>query len=185
MNFDTVLNNKESVDYVIQIYQKLILILNYLLRTTTKFKNNLIINLLPYNMSQSSKKYIDRSHENIQMDVVQKLSITLGLIGLFIMVLYSTYHFPIKRCGLQDHLAVLTGIIIYANRTYLNQPEGIKQRCWHQSLTSKGAWMIGIVLTAFYIAFILVSQYLGLNQSGGLNTVSCTKTPKTPTTLSR
>jgi hypothetical protein len=28
--FDTVLNNKESVDYVIQIYQKLILILNYL-----------------------------------------------------------------------------------------------------------------------------------------------------------
>jgi hypothetical protein len=29
--FDTVLNNKESVDYVIQIYQKLILILNYLL----------------------------------------------------------------------------------------------------------------------------------------------------------
>jgi hypothetical protein len=38
-------------------------------------------------MSQSSKKYIDRSHENIQMDVVQKLSITLGLIGLFIMVL--------------------------------------------------------------------------------------------------
>jgi hypothetical protein len=28
--------------------------------------------------------------------------------------------------ALQDHLAVLTGIIIYANRTYLNQPEGIK-----------------------------------------------------------
>jgi hypothetical protein len=34
----------------------------------------------------------------------------------------------IKRC-LQDQFLVLTGIIIYANRTYLNQPEGIKQRC--------------------------------------------------------
>jgi hypothetical protein len=48
-------------------------------------------------MSQSSKKYIDRSHENIQMDVVKKLSITLGLIGLLLWHLYSTYHFPIKR----------------------------------------------------------------------------------------
>jgi hypothetical protein len=37
-------------------------------------------------------------------------------------------------------------------------------------LVKELGWMIGIVLTAFYIAFILVSQYLGLNQSGGLNT---------------
>jgi hypothetical protein len=30
--------------------------------------------------------------------------------------------------------------------------------------------MIGIVLTAFYIALYWFPQYLGLNQSGGLNT---------------
>jgi predicted membrane channel-forming protein YqfA (hemolysin III family) len=69
------------------------------------------------------------------------LSITLGLIGLFIMALaLFNVSFPNKEMWLTGSiLAVLTGIIIYANRTYLNQPEGIKQRClWHQSLTSKG-----------------------------------------------
>jgi hypothetical protein len=68
--FDTVLNNKESVDYVIQHLSKA----NFdpeLFTYNHEIQNNLIINLLPYNMSQSSKKYIDRSHENIQMDVVQ------------------------------------------------------------------------------------------------------------------
>ncbi len=141
-----------------------------------KFKNNLIINLLRYNnMSQSSKNISIASHENIQMDVVQKLSITLGLIGLFIMTLaLFNVSFPNKEMWLTGSiLALFTGIIIYANRTYLDQPEGIKNNgVWHQSLTSKGswAWMIGIVLTAFYIALYWFPQYLGLNQSGGLNT---------------
>ena len=126
-------------------------------------------------MSQSSKNISIASHENIQMDVVQKLSITLGLIGLFIMALaLFNVSFPNKEMWLTGSiLAVLTGIIIYANRTYLNQPEGIKNHgVWHQSLTSNGswAWMIGIVLTAFYIALYWFPQYLGLNQSGGLNT---------------
>jgi hypothetical protein len=37
--------------------------------------------------------------------------------------------FPKEMWFTGSILAVLTGIIIYANRTYLNQPEGIKQRC--------------------------------------------------------
>jgi hypothetical protein len=47
-----------------------------------------------------------------------------------------------------------TGIIVYANRTYLNQPEGIKNNgVWHKDFTSKGswAWMTGIVLTSFIL----------------------------------
>jgi hypothetical protein len=56
-------------------------------------------------MSQSSKKYIDRSHENIQMDVVKKLSITLGLIGLFIMALVFNVSFPNKEMVYRINLA--------------------------------------------------------------------------------
>jgi hypothetical protein len=38
-------------------------------------------------MSKSIKNISIASHENMQMDSIQKLGITLGLLGLFIMVL--------------------------------------------------------------------------------------------------
>jgi hypothetical protein len=69
----------------------------------------------------------------------KKLSITLGLIGLFIMTLAFNVSFPNKEMWLTGSiLAVLTGIIIYANRTYLNQPEGIKNSVGIKALLVKG-----------------------------------------------
>jgi hypothetical protein len=60
-----------------------------------------------------------------------------------------------------------TGIIVYANRTYLNQPEGIKNNgVWHKDFTSKEAGRMTIVLTSY--CFVLVPKYLGLNQDGGV-----------------
>jgi hypothetical protein len=77
--------------------------------------------------------------------------------------------FPNKGIWLAGSVAIFTGIIVYANRTYLNQPEGIKNNgVWHKDFTSKGkAWMTGIVLTLLY-CFVLVSKIFRLNQDGGV-----------------
>ena len=68
---------------------------------------------------------------------------------------------------------LFSGIVIYANRTYLNQPEGIKNNgVWHRDFTNKGswAWMIGIILTAFYVVLYWFPQYLGLAEAGRKST---------------
>ena len=79
-------------------------------------------------MSKSIKNISIASHENLQMDSIQKSGITLGLLGLFIMVLaLCNFSFPNKGIWLAGSIvAILAGIVIYANRTYLLQPEGIK-----------------------------------------------------------
>jgi hypothetical protein len=49
MNFDTVLNNKESVDYVIRNLSKANFDPELFTSHNHEIQNNLIINLLPYN----------------------------------------------------------------------------------------------------------------------------------------
>ncbi|MBP4142509.1 4Fe-4S binding protein [Flavobacterium sp. P4023] len=115
------------------------------------------------------------SHENMQMNGMQKLSVTLGILGLFILVLsLFNVNFPNKEIWLATAIAlILVGVITYANKTYLNQPAGIKNNgVWHTNFTNKGtlAWMTGIVLTSFYVVLYWYPQYLGLNQEGGKNT---------------
>jgi hypothetical protein len=71
----------------------------YVLR---KFRNNLLTNSLvqkQYNMSKSIDNISIASHENIEMDGIQKLG-TLGLLGLFIMTLaLFNVSFPTKDFG--------------------------------------------------------------------------------------
>jgi H+/Cl- antiporter ClcA len=63
----------------------------------------------------------------MQMDGIQKLGITLGLLGLFIMTLaLLNVSFPNKDLASRIYRLHFTGVVVYANRTYLNQPEGIK-----------------------------------------------------------
>ena len=126
-------------------------------------------------MSKSGKNISIVSHEIIPFDTVQKLSITIGLLGLFVLTLaLFNVTFPNKGWWLAGSIvAILSGIILFANKTYLNDPEGIKNNgVWHKSLTNTGswAWMIGIILTSFYIVLYWYPQYLGLNQTGGKNT---------------
>jgi len=126
-------------------------------------------------MSKSVKNISIASHENMQMDGIQKLGITLGLLGLFIMTLaLLNVSFPNKGIWLAGSIvSIFTGIVVYANRTYLNQPEGIKNNgVWHKDFTNKGtwAWMTGIILTSFYIVLYWFPQYLGLNGDGGKST---------------
>ena len=107
-------------------------------------------------MSKSIENISVASHDNNVLDGIQKTGISIGLIGLFIMALaLFNINFPNKGIWLTASIvAIFGGIILYANRTYLNKPEGIKNDgIWHSSLTNRGtlAWMVGIILTSFYV----------------------------------
>lgn len=126
-------------------------------------------------MSKSIENISVASHDNNVLDGIQKTGISLGLIGLFIMALaLFNINFPNKGIWLTASIvAIFGGIVLYANRTYLNKPEGIKNDgIWHSSLTNKGtlAWMVGILLTSFYVVLYWFPKYLGLNAEGGANT---------------
>jgi hypothetical protein len=58
-------------------------------------------------------------------------------------------------------VSIFTGIVVYANRTYLNKPAGKKQRCMAQDFTNRGnwAWMMGYTDHILY-CFVLVSRIL-------------------------
>ncbi len=65
-------------------------------------------------------------------------------------------------------LAIIGGAAVYAAGKYLSQPAGIKNNgVWQQSLTARGiiGWMIGIVLTGFYVLIYWWPQYLGLGNA--------------------
>jgi len=104
----------------------------------------------------------------------QKLAAVFGIAGLFILVLagFNT-HFPNKTLWLTISLSTISfGIIWYSYVTYAGKTEGIKNdRLWFKSNTNRGlpAWLIGILLTGFYIVLYFYPQYLGLN-AGGDNT---------------
>lgn len=125
-------------------------------------------------MSKSLKNISAISHQNNPLDSIQKLGISLGLVGLFILTLaLFNVSFPNKGIWLAVSLiSILAGIVLYANRTYLNQPEGIKNNgVWHRNFTTRGswAWMLGVVLTLFYIVLYWSPKYLGLGENGAQN----------------
>jgi len=125
-------------------------------------------------MSKSIKNISIASHQNNGLSSVQKLGLALGFIGLFILLLaLFNVAFPNKTLWLSISIvAILGGIVFYANATYLNRPEGISNNgLFHQSLTNRGtiAWVIGIVLTLFYVVLYWFPKYLGLGEDGATN----------------
>jgi hypothetical protein len=60
-------------------------------------------------------------------------------------------------------VSIFTGIVVYANRTYLNKPAGIKNNgVWHRDFTNRGnwAWMMGVYTDHILYCFVLVSRIL-------------------------
>lgn len=121
----------------------------------------------------TADKSITAVHQltNLQ-SIKQKLALVIGLSGIFILTLaFLNVHFPNKEAWLAASLlAIIAGIILYANELYLHQPAGIKNNClWYKSLTSKGVlgWSLGIILTMFYVIIYWYPQYLGFNGDKG------------------
>ena len=111
--------------------------------------------------------------DNDKLNFTQKIGLGLVTIGVLLLglaflnvKLSATYFLPIAL------LSILTGIVIYARATYLNAPAGIKNNfIWFRSLSSRGVigWMIGIVLTGFYVLLYWFPAYLGLGENGAAN----------------
>lgn len=106
----------------------------------------------------------------------QKVSLATGIVGLFIftLALFNT-NFPNKGAFLTLALLLITGgIIVYSREAYLSKLEGIKNDGqWFKSISSRGVWgwVLGLVLTGFYIVLYFYPKYLGLGQGvDGSNT---------------
>jgi polyferredoxin len=69
-------------------------------------------------------------------------------------------------------LSISVGTILYANELYLSKSKGIKNdSVWFKSISSRGVlgWMLGIVLTLFYIVLYFKAELLGLGTNGEAN----------------
>lgn len=106
---------------------------------------------------------------------IQKIALAIGVVGLFILTLalFNT-NFPNKGLFLSLALATISaGIVIYAREAYLTKLEGIKNNgVWYKSISSRGVWgwIVGVILTTFYIVLYFYPQYLGLGKDGLENT---------------
>ncbi|MBF2708072.1 4Fe-4S binding protein [Flavobacterium soyangense] len=126
-------------------------------------------------MQNSDKNLSIASHNPNEISNYQKLGFGIGFLGLFILALaFFNVTFPNKTLWLVVSItAIFTGIIIYANKTYLSKPEGIQNNgVWFKSLSSKGmlGWITGILLTSFYVTIYWFPKYLGLGENGQANT---------------
>ena len=106
----------------------------------------------------------------------QKVALTIGITGLFVLTLalFNT-NFPNESVFLTLALGLITiGTIIYSREAYLTKLEGIKNDGqWFKSLSSRGVWgwILGVILTGFYIVLYFFAEYLGMGQGAdGSNT---------------
>ena len=108
-----------------------------------------------------------------QTDVVQKSGLFLAALGIVILLmawggasLQATLFLPISLSS------IVLGTTIYAVRTYLKVPAGIKNNgIWQNALTNRGiyGWVTGIVLTGFYILLYWFPGYIGFGTDGKAN----------------
>lgn len=104
----------------------------------------------------------------------QKIALALGLTGFFILVL-AVFNVDFQNHSLLLTVALLSisvGTILYANELYLSKSKGIKNDgVWFKSISSRGVlgWMLGIVLTLFYIVLYFKAELLGLGTNGKAN----------------
>lgn len=108
------------------------------------------------------------------MDTIQKLASGLGIFGLGVLLM-ALCRFDFSNRGLWLGIAILSiavGTILYAYRTYQGQHPGIKNDgVWFKSISSRGllGWVIGVMLTGFYVLLYWFPNILGLGQDGGSN----------------
>ncbi len=104
----------------------------------------------------------------------QKLASAIGLLGLALLFLaLFNFDFPNKTIWLSVSLGMIAvGIVWFSVAVYANKHEGIKNdSIYFKSLSSRGfwAWILGILLTLFYIILYWFPKYLGLVQDGENN----------------
>ncbi len=124
-------------------------------------------------MSKNSSFSISNPHK-IKLDVVQKVGLIVALLGVSILFLAwfgITFPYPALFLGISV-LFIFGGTIVYARQTYIKQPAGIKNNhVWFNTLSNRGVlgWLLGIILTLFYVLLYWFPSYLGYDPNGVAN----------------
>jgi ferredoxin-type protein NapH len=124
----------------------------------------------------SSDLSISQPHPN-DTDGIEKAGLALVAIGLLILLIAQT-GIPIGHKTLwlaSSIIAVITGTVVYALRKYLTRPKGISNNgVWQNALTNRGiwAWMLGILLTGFYIVLYWFPALLGAGEGANIGLVA-------------
>ena len=107
----------------------------------------------------------------VSLNSKQKVGTFIGFAGLLILAL-ATFNldFPHKTLWLSLSLGCIAlGISLFSYGAYADKSAGIKNDgVYFKSLSSRGfwAWVLGVVLTGFYIVLYFFPEYLGLKQAG-------------------
>ena len=102
---------------------------------------------------------------------MQKLGVATGMAGVFIMLLAALgVDFPNQAVFLSLALGLMTlGTVIFARDLYLHKPAGIKNdHVFFKSMSNRGtqAYLLGIVLTGFYIILYWYPGLIGFTKEG-------------------
>lgn len=108
------------------------------------------------------------------LDLVQKAALTSSAFGVLMLLITAGNDIvPVGVPWLTFALALITaGGILYTHRSYSKRPAGIKNDgVWHHGASARGAvaWMMGVVLTGFYILLYFYPEHLGLGKDGASN----------------
>ncbi|NNE27878.1 MAG: 4Fe-4S binding protein [Saprospiraceae bacterium] len=109
-------------------------------------------------------------------DGVQKLAAAIGGVGLLLLGLALLNIKQVQNATmLWVSLSLLaSGTIIFSARAYLTKSAGIKNDgVWFNNLTNRGlwAWVLGIIITGFYVLLYWFPSLLGLNSDGNTGLV--------------
>lgn len=112
---------------------------------------------------------ISNPHPN-NTDVIQKVSLVVACLGVLILFM-AWGGVPVDANILlpTSLLSILVGTTVYAVRSYMTVPAGIKNNgVWHSSLTNRGAlgWASGMLFTGFYVLLYWYPEYLGAKELG-------------------
>lgn len=121
-------------------------------------------------MEAKNASYAISNPHKMPLDTIQKVSFGTAIVG--VLILFAAWfgvNFPNKGLFLSLSMGMIFfGTVIYSRRTYLLHPEGIKNNhVWFNTLSNRGVWgwVLGIILTGFYVLLYWFPQYLGY-QSG-------------------
>ncbi len=108
--------------------------------------------------------------EHNGLSLKQKLGLVIAMSGI-LTIAVAGFGANISAGGWTLGLSltgIFVGVAVYAHGSENIGVNGV----WHKNMASKGVlgWMLGVVLTGFYVLLYWFPQYLGLGQDGASNT---------------
>jgi polyferredoxin len=125
-------------------------------------------------MKHSDKNLSLAPNNDDRLNLLIKVGLALGFIGLFILILaFFNVNFPHKAGWLFLSITfIFCGIILFSKGVYPGNKKGVNNDgVFHRSISNRGglAWIIGVVITSFYVVLYWFPVYLGFGENGNIN----------------